>query len=211
MRLIGNIFHFSTPEDVSMIMKFSSNAPIIHVSANTNSSLAIQAVVAISNKHDFSINRYNPNAGPSTQPYPDTSQTAVGQQTQLPLSMDTNLVSNINLNRRHLGDNFDERIQQRHQSFVVTADNRFIISTGYWDKSFRVQNTDMAKITQVLYGHFDIVTCVCRSEVTVAGNCFLATGSRDCTVCIWIWNGTKGAIVDREYPNQGLMDLMHQF
>ncbi|CAF4010760.1 unnamed protein product, partial [Rotaria sp. Silwood1] len=49
--------------------------------------------------------------------------------------------SNINLNRRHLGDNFDERIQQRHQSFVVTADNRYIISTGYWDKSFRVQNT----------------------------------------------------------------------
>ena len=113
------------------------------------------------------------------------------------------LVSNLNLNRRHLGDNFDERIQQRHQSFVVTADNRFIISTGYWDKSFRVQNTDMAKITQVLYGHFDIVTCICRSETTMAGNCFLATGSRDCAVCIWIWNGTKGAIVDREYPNQG--------
>ena len=109
----------------------------------------------------------------------------------------------MNVNRRHLGDNFDERIQQRHQSFVVTADNRFIISTGYWDKSFRVQNTDMAKITQVLYGHFDVVTCVCRSEVTVAGNCFLATGSRDCTICVWIWNGTKGAIVDREYPNQG--------
>ncbi len=189
-----------------MIMKFSSNAPIIHVSANTNPALAIQAVVAISNKHDFSINKYNPNAGSSTQPYPDPSQAAVGQQTILPLSMDTNLIANINLNRRHLGDNFDERIQQRHQSFVVTADNRFIISTGYWDKSFRVQNTDMAKITQVLYGHFDIVTCVCRSEVTVAGNCFLATGSRDCTVCIWIWNGTKGAIVDREYPNQGLID-----
>ncbi|CAF1378435.1 unnamed protein product [Rotaria magnacalcarata] len=41
----------------------------------------------------------------------------------------TNL-SNINLNRRHLGDNFDEAIQQRHQSFVVTVDNRFIISTA---------------------------------------------------------------------------------
>ncbi|CAM4830615.1 unnamed protein product, partial [Rotaria magnacalcarata] len=87
-------------------------------------------------------------------------------------------------------------------SFVVTADNRFIISTGYWDKSFRVQNTDMARTTQVLYGHFDIVTCACRSEITIAGNCFIATGSRDSTVCIWIWNGTKGAIVDKEYPNQ---------
>ncbi|CAF4132174.1 unnamed protein product [Rotaria magnacalcarata] len=191
-----------TPEDVSMIMKFSSNAPIIHVSANTNPVHSIQAVVTISNKHDFSINKYHPNAGGSTQPYSDGSQSPTQQQAQLPLSMDSILVSNLNLSRRNLGDNFDERIQQRHQSFVVTADNRHIISTGYWDKSFRVQNTDMAKITQVLYGHFDIVTCASRSEITIAGNCFLATGSRDCTVCVWIWNGTKGAIVDREYPNQ---------
>lgn len=194
-----------------MIMKFSSNAPIIHISANTNPTLSIQAIVAISNKHDFSVNKYNPHAGSTTQPYSDPSQAIGGPQTQLPLSMDMNLVSNVNLSRRHLGDHFDERIQQRHQSFVITADNRFIISTGYWDKSFRVQSTDMAKISQVLYGHFDIVTCICRSEVTVAGNCFLATGSRDCTVCIWIWNGTKGAIVDREYPNQGLIYFTHYF
>ena len=113
------------------------------------------------------------------------------------------LVLNTGLHRRHLGDAFDERIQQRHQSFVITVDNRFIISTGYWDKSFRVQNTDMAKTMQVLYGHFDVVTCVCRSEITAAGNCFIATGSRDATVSVWIWNGTKGAIVDKEYPNQG--------
>ena len=185
-----------------MIMKFSSNAPIIHVSANTSPNLPIQAVLTISNKHDFSINKYNANASPSTQTYSEPSQPGIGQQGQLPLSMDSLLVLNTGLHRRQLGDNFDERLQQRHQSFVVTADNRFIISTGYWDKSFRVQNTDMAKTTQVLYGHFDLVTCICRSEITVAGNCFLATGSRDSTVCIWIWNGTRGAIVDKEYPNQ---------
>ncbi|CAF3468490.1 unnamed protein product, partial [Rotaria sp. Silwood2] len=39
--------------------------------------------------------------------------------------------SNINLNRCHLGDNFDKPIQQRHQSFSVTGNNRYIISTGY--------------------------------------------------------------------------------
>ncbi len=186
-----------------MIMKFSSNAPIIHVAANTNPSLAVQAVLTISNKHDFSINKYNSNTGPTTPSFPESPQAALTQQAQLPLSMDSLLVLNTGLHRRHLGDNFDERIQQRHQNFVVTADNRFIISTGYWDKSFRVQNTDMAKTIQVLYGHFDIVTCTCRSEITVSGNCFIATGSRDSTVCIWIWNGTKGAIVDKEYPNQG--------
>ncbi|CAF3825019.1 unnamed protein product [Rotaria sp. Silwood1] len=168
------------PEDVSMIMKFSSNAPIIHVSANTSSTFSVQAVVTINNKHDFSINKYHPNSGTPTKNYPESSQTPAHQQIQLSLSMDSVLVSNINLNRRHLGDNFDERIQQRHQSFVVTGNNRYIISTGYWNK----------------------ITCVCRSEVTIAENCFLATGSRVYTVCIWIWNGIKGAIVDREYPNQ---------
>ncbi|CAF4271366.1 unnamed protein product [Rotaria sp. Silwood2] len=194
--------HHVAPEDVSMIMKFSSNAPIIHVAANTNSTISTQVVITISNKHDFSINKYNPNAGASTSTYSEPPQTLTGQQAQLPLSMDSRLVLNTGLHRRHLGDNFDECIQRRHQSFVVTADNRFIISTGYCDKSFRVQNTDMARTTQVLYGHFDIVTCTCRSDITIAGNCFIATGSRDSTVCIWIWNGTKGAVVDKEYPNQ---------
>ncbi|CAF3634388.1 unnamed protein product [Adineta steineri] len=196
--------HNTTLEDVSMIMKFSSNAPIIHVAANTNPTVPIPAVLTISNRHDFSINKYNTNVGSSTQTYSETPVTPINQQAQLPLSMDSLLVLNTGLHRRHLGDTFDERTQQRHQSFVVTADNRFIISTGYWDKSFRVQNTDMAKTTQVLYGHFDVVTCVCRSEITVAGNCFIATGSRDSTVSIWIWNGTKGAIVDKEYPNQDI-------
>lgn len=196
-------FYCSSPEDVSMIMKFSSNAPIIHITGNTSPALTTQAVLTISNRHDFSVNKYNANAVPSSPTFPETSQTPANQQAHLPLSMDSLLVLNTGLHRRHLGENFDERIQQRHQSFVVTADNRFIISTGYWDKSFRIQNTDMARTTQVLYGHFDIVTCACRSEVTAAGNCFIATGSRDSTVCVWIWNGTKGAIVDKENPNQG--------
>ena len=117
------------------------------------------------------------------------------------------LVSRTGLHRRHLGDNFDERIQQHHQSFVVTVDNRFIISTGYRDKSFRIQNTDTTKTTQVLYGHFDIVTCICRSEVTTTGTCFIATGSRDFTICIWIWNGAKGAIVDKHNLDQGKINF----
>jgi hypothetical protein len=74
-----------------MIMKFSSNAPIIHVSANTNSALMMQSVITISNKHDFSVNKYNINAGSSTQAYPEAGQTATGAQVQLPLSMDTML------------------------------------------------------------------------------------------------------------------------
>ncbi|CAF2733928.1 unnamed protein product [Rotaria sp. Silwood2] len=91
---------------------------------------------------------------------------------------------NTDLHRRHLSDNFDERIQQCHQSFVVTIDNHFIISTDYWDKNFCVKNTDMARTTQVLYGHFDIVTCAYRSDITIAGT-----------------------IVDKQYPNQEINPL----
>ena len=72
-----------------MIMKFSSNAPIIHVSANTNPILPTQSVVTISNKHDFSINKYHVNITPSTQTYPELPATNPNQQTQLPLSMDS--------------------------------------------------------------------------------------------------------------------------
>lgn len=90
-----------------MIMKFSSNAPIIHVSANTNPTLPIQAVLTISNRHDFSVNKYNLNTTPSTQPYSEASQTALGQPSQLPISMDSllgksesNLVENSSNERR---------------------------------------------------------------------------------------------------------------
>lgn len=67
-------------DDVCMIMKFLSNAPVIFVSANTqlpvylSQSLAAaaaspgsashfqQCVVTISSKHEFSVNKYNPSA-----------------------------------------------------------------------------------------------------------------------------------------------------
>jgi WD40 repeat protein len=34
--------------------------------------------------------------------------------------------------------------------------------------------------------------------MTQNGNCFVATGSRDSTIMIWIWNGTKGLIVNKD-------------
>ncbi|CAF1564871.1 unnamed protein product, partial [Rotaria sp. Silwood1] len=34
-----------------------------------------QAIITISNKHDFSINKYHPNASTPTQTYSESSQT----------------------------------------------------------------------------------------------------------------------------------------
>ena len=63
-------------EDVCMIMKFLSNAPIIFVSANTGlptfsvpslNTQFQQSVVTISSKHEFSLNKYNPSVVQPTQ------------------------------------------------------------------------------------------------------------------------------------------------
>ena len=48
-----------------------------------------------------------------------------------------------------MGEHYDENIPARHCSFVVTADNRFIVAAGFWDNSFRIFNADTGKIVQV--------------------------------------------------------------
>ena len=48
-------------EDVCMVMKFVSNSPICHISANTYPQLPLPSVVTITNNHHFAINRWNTN------------------------------------------------------------------------------------------------------------------------------------------------------
>ena len=112
--------------------------------------------------------------------------------------MDQLLAFNTALHRRQLGENFDDKLQLSQNNFIVTYDNKFIVATGFFDKSFRIFSADTAKITQIIFGHYDLVTCVNRSEMTQNGNCFIATGSRDSTIMIWIWNGSKGLIVNKD-------------
>ena len=49
------------------------------------------------------------------------------------------------LHKRSLGNNFDQRLKVTHSSFITTADNRFILAAGFWDKSFRVFSTESGK------------------------------------------------------------------
>ena len=45
--------------------------------------------------------------------------------------------------RRHLGDNFSQRVGLiRSALLLTTVDSRFIIAGGFWDNSFRVFNAD---------------------------------------------------------------------
>lgn len=45
-----------------------------------------------------------------------------------------------------------------------------------------------AKVRQVIYGHCDVVTCLARSEANLFADCYIASGSLDCTVVLWHWN-----------------------
>ena len=84
--------------------------------------------------------------------------------------------------RRHLGDDFSQKIKMRSNTFVATVDSRsiltgislylhpfkslilvrFVIAGGFWDSSFRVYSAETAKICQIVFGHYGVVTCLAR-------------------------------------------------
>lgn len=97
--------------------------------------------------------------------------------------------------RRHLGDNFSQTLKIKSNCFVTTVDSRFLIVCGFWDNSFRVFSTETAKIMQIVFGHFGVVTCLSRSECNITSDCYIASGSADCTVLLWHWNARTQNIV----------------
>ena len=50
-------------DDVCMIMKFLSNSPVTHVSANTHPAVPTSGVITITCNHNFAVNKWNHNAG----------------------------------------------------------------------------------------------------------------------------------------------------
>lgn len=98
-------------------------------------------------------------------------------------------------NRRHLGDNFSQKLQIKSNCYVTTVDSRFLIACGFWDNSFRVFSTETAKIVQIIFGHFGVVTCLSRSECNITSDCYIASGSADCTILLWHWNARTQSIV----------------
>uniref|UniRef100_A0A3Q2QGZ1 Neurobeachin n=1 Tax=Fundulus heteroclitus TaxID=8078 RepID=A0A3Q2QGZ1_FUNHE len=182
MQVTPLMFTEQMQQDVIMVLKFPSNSPVTHVAANTQPGLASPAIVTVTANRLFAVNKWHGLAGGGELRYP------------LPVEIDPLITSNVGSHRRQISDLLDQSIHISSQCFVITADNRFILLCGFWDKSFRVYSTDTGKLTQIVFGHRDVVTCLARSESYIGGDCYVLTGSRDATLLLWYWNGKHSSV-----------------
>uniref|UniRef100_A0A3B3BAU9 Neurobeachin n=1 Tax=Oryzias melastigma TaxID=30732 RepID=A0A3B3BAU9_ORYME len=182
MQVTPMMFTEQMQQDVIMVLKFPSNSPVTYVAANTQPGLASAAIITVTANRLFAVNKWHGLTGEHQQQY------------QLPVEIDPLIASNVGTHRRQISDLLDQSIHISSQCFVITADNRFILLCGFWDKSFRVYSTDTGKLTQIVFGHRDVVTCLARSESYIGGDCYILSGSRDATLLLWYWNGKLSSI-----------------
>uniref|UniRef100_A0A8B9P918 LPS responsive beige-like anchor protein n=1 Tax=Apteryx owenii TaxID=8824 RepID=A0A8B9P918_APTOW len=188
MQVSPLMFTDQAQQDVIMVLKFPSNSPVTHVAANTQPGLATPAVITVTANRLFAVNKWHN--------LPAHQGAVQDQPYQLPVEIDPLIASNTGMHRRQITDLLDQSIQVHSQCFVITSDNRYILVCGFWDKSFRVYSTDSGKLMQVVFGHWDVVTCLARSESYIGGNCYILSGSRDATLLLWYWNGKTNIIGD---------------
>ncbi|XP_029107220.1 neurobeachin a isoform X3 [Scleropages formosus] len=193
------MFKDQMQQDVIMVLKFPSNSPVTHVAANTLPHLSVPAVVTVTCSRLFAVNRWHNTVGLRGAP-----GYSLEQAHHLPIEMDPLIANNSGVNKRQITDLVDQSIQINTHCFVVTADNRYILVCGFWDKSFRVYSTETGKLTQIVFGHWDVVTCLARSESYIGGDCYIVSGSRDATLLLWYWSGRHHIIGDNpnnsDYP-----------
>ncbi|XP_061828501.1 neurobeachin-like isoform X1 [Nerophis lumbriciformis] len=199
MHLSPLMFKDQMQQDVVMVLKFPSNSPVTHVAANTLPHLALPAVVTLTCSRVFAVNRWHNTVGLRGAP-----GYSLEQAQHLPIEMDPLIANSAASHKRQITDLVDQSIRIGTQCFVVTADNRYILACGFWDKSFRVYSSETGKLTQIVFGHWDVATCLARSESYIGGDCYIVSGSRDATLLLWYWSGRHHIIgdnpVNTDYP-----------
>ncbi|KAG7314175.1 hypothetical protein KOW79_022671 [Hemibagrus wyckioides] len=190
MQVTPLMFTEQMQQDVIMVLKFPSNSPVVYVSAHTQAGLSNSAIVTVTANRIFSINKWHGLTGHQSSSNPE-------QQYQLPVEIDPVIVANL-MHRRQVCDLLDQSVEVNSHCFLVSADNRFLFIAGFWDKSFRIYNTDTGKLVQIVFGHRDVVTCVFRSESYIGGDCYILSSSRDATLLLWYWSGKHCCIGDAQ-------------
>uniref|UniRef100_A0A8B9H1Z2 Neurobeachin a n=1 Tax=Astyanax mexicanus TaxID=7994 RepID=A0A8B9H1Z2_ASTMX len=142
------MFKDQMQQDVIMVLKFPSNSPVTHVAANTLPHLSVPAAVTVTCSRLFAVNRWHNTVGLRGAP-----GYSLEQAHHLPIEMDPLIANNSGVNKRQITDLVDQSIQINTHCFVVTADNRYILVCGFWDKSFRVYSTET--------GVFWVFVCAC--------------------------------------------------
>ncbi|XP_078683647.1 neurobeachin-like isoform X11 [Branchiostoma floridae x Branchiostoma belcheri] len=189
MHLTPMMFTDMRTNDVLVALKFPSNSPIIHLTANTHPHVPIPAVTTVTANLLFSINKWNASAA--------TFRGAPGyslEPNQYAIEVDPLILAGTGVHRRQVNDILDQSIQLNSCCCRLTSDNRHILICGFWDKSFRIYSTDTGRLLQVVYGHWDVVTCLARSECYIGGDCYIVSGSRDATLLLWFWSSRLQAI-----------------
>lgn len=179
-------------DEVCMSVKFPFNAAIVNISAcashNTSASTASSIpsmIVTINSAQNYHIHKWNPKE--ANQPF--TLDPALTNSTS----------SSSAPNRRHVFDTTSLCCMSSSSAvfsprYIVTIDSKHVIMAPFYDNSFRVYSTDTGKLTQVIYGHRGLVTCLSRSECNIAADFYVASGSVDCSVLFWTWNAKYAQI-----------------
>ncbi|KAF6776340.1 hypothetical protein AHF37_03796 [Paragonimus kellicotti] len=104
-----------------------------------------------------------------------------------------------------LGEDFDLMLPAQSNQFFTTTDLRILFVCGHDDCSFRLYSLETGRIVQAVYGHFGVVTCLSHSESNSGDHCYLVSGSRDCTVKLWIYSTRRMLVLG----DQGGTCLLH--
>ena len=69
------------------------------------------------------------------------------------------------------------------QQFAFLPKSKLLFTCGHWDHSLRITHAETGNLVQSVRQHKDVTTCLALAKDF--GQCWLVTGSRDCTLMVW--------------------------
>ncbi|CAH8578778.1 unnamed protein product [Heterobilharzia americana] len=180
-------------------------------SDNSNSNVSSSSITTADTSVSSSVSALPPpisttitNLPTSSLPCKENVRIKYGTEQVLNLPLKTEFISPLG---RCLGHDFDENMKITSNHFVVTADSRAVILCGYYDRSFRIYGSRSGRLIQAVFGHGDTVTCLARSECHLSQYYYLASGSRDCTVMLWMFSMQRLCVVNSQGSPKPLVIL----